>query len=72
MRFIVKQQAPFQGFGSLSERSEPWKGAVFDYGFDFFVFFKLIRSTIVKINNNNALEDMHAIAPIDLLPDIWR
>ena len=72
MRLIVKQQAPFQGFGSLSERSEPWKGAVFDYGFEFFVFFRLIRSIIVIINKNNALEDIHAIAPKDLSLDIWR
>lgn len=72
MRLLVKQLAPFQGLGSLSERSEPWKGAVFDYGFEFLVFLRLIRSIIVIINKNKALEDIHAIAPKDLSPDIWR
>lgn len=56
MRLLVKQQAPFQGLGSLSERSEPWKGAVFDYGFEFFCIIE-VDEVVIVINQASQLAE---------------
>lgn len=60
MSDLVKQQASFQGCGSSSERSEPWKEAGFDYGL-IFMFFQTegVAALFGHSARNNTITTIH-------------